>query len=138
MKLGPLVAITALLWLAGCSSTSVGAPLGSSSTGEAGSEGALNCGDFYGYTSEQSLPACQACLEQSCCSETLACASNSGNECDALDRCEITCPSSNQGCLDQCDQRFPSGVEPNDAWFQCELNYCEQPCIELGDGGEDQ
>jgi hypothetical protein len=141
MKLGTLVTMTALVAMGGCSSSSVGAPLGSSSPGGADSQVAMTCGDFYGYTILQYMPACAKCLEQSCCSEALACAPDSGNDCDALDRCLDACPSPvSQSCINQCEQQFPSGVGPADVWVQCQVDHCDQPCIQalLGDGGVDQ
>lgn len=62
-------------------------------------------------------PACQECLDASCCSQQQACAAEP--ECTGLLDCEINCPQGDAACIDACIAAAPVGEPLLNAFDDC-------------------
>jgi hypothetical protein len=95
---------------------------GPDATGDApGKEAGPKCGIAYAGTS------CEACLEGSCCTEALACASND-EACSGLEGCLGNC-SGDPVCRAQCVSDHRIAPDPAETHLAaCLAAHCAQPC----------
>jgi hypothetical protein len=104
-------------------SSTTGATTGGGGTPGAGGNGgngggAPACGITY-----DSRPACETCVENSCCSELMAC--GPGTDCNAFIACANACPMTNgQTCVQTCQTNHASGVMAFQAVTQCYDQNC--------------
>lgn len=81
----------------------------------------------------QGTPACDACLEKSCCAELSACTANA--ECSAVFGCLSACAERPEP--DVCPGRcFGNGAPPAlfESFLECMIGSCELECTELSAG----
>lgn len=98
----------------GTSGTAGGSTTSSSTatnSGGAGSGGSMGCG-FFQYSD---IADCQACAEQNCCAELLAC--DNGTDCGALFDCIAGC--SDNTCQQDCIMNNQAGVPDAQSLIEC-------------------
>ena len=83
-------------------------------------EAAASCG----LTS--AIPACNACLEQSCCSDEASCANDA--DCSALLQCLGQCASGDTTCENDCASAHPTGTSLLTVVTDCLNAHCALPC----------
>lgn len=73
--------------------------------------------------------ACVTCVEQSCCDEAVACATDA--DCQRIEVCrELNrCLASDTACNDACRAAHPEGVAVFDAAFGCRQSACGVDCV---------
>jgi hypothetical protein len=62
-------------------------------------------------------PACNDCLNTSCCSQSQACAAEA--ECTGLLTCQVECPQGDQACLQACIDAAPVGAPLLESFDDC-------------------
>jgi hypothetical protein len=81
------------------------------------------------------IPACDACMQKSCCSADHACGQDSS--CNALMQCLMQCPppdpdaglDAGSACPQACANQYPSGMNLLNALFTCMDAQCRAQCI---------
>lgn len=104
-------------------------PNGGTDASDATGGGAATCGAL-------SSPdaACQACLEQSCCTPALTCSNNA--DCLGLSNCLASCQTSNQPCITGCQSLHAPGQASYNAFISCLQMSCAATC-QMSGGGTD-
>ena len=67
--------------------------------------------------------ACEACSEDQCCAQMLAC--DDGTPCGDLVACLNECADT--GCIEACNAEHPAGVAPLNEWDTCVSRECIAP-----------
>ncbi len=68
---------------------------------------------------------CDACVDKSCCAESLACSANAS--CLALESCDASCLG-DQDCRERCYEASPGGALVLQALDTCVANACGAAC----------
>ena len=140
-QLGFAIAIAWVVGLVGCSGSTTGdgqsqgggglfgsstpasSSSGTSSTSHGGSSGGSKtaaCGVTTG------IAACDACLDQKCCSQAKACSGNA--DCLGLSRCASQCSANDDACVQSCTSQYPNGRTDLQAALACANDSCPTEC----------
>jgi hypothetical protein len=74
--------------------------------------------------------ACDACVNQMCCSEIIQCF-DVDSECAALEKCIENCGLGDFGCPSQCGSTYPSGENDYGSLVEC-TQGCDGACGDAG------
>jgi hypothetical protein len=108
---------------------------GNVSTGGNGSDASTDSGTGTSCGSLSSpVPACEACLEQTCCAPAITCSNNA--ECFALTNCLRFCQPTDQPCITGCQNLHVTGLPAYNGYVSCLQTSCAIPCA-LADAGTD-
>lgn len=96
---------------------------------DASSDGATGtaCGNL-----SSPIAACEACLEQTCCTQAITCSNNA--ECFALTSCLKSCQPTDQPCITGCQNLHTTGLPAYNGYVACLQTNCSVPC-QLVDAG---
>lgn len=77
-------------------------------------------------------PACDSCMEASCCVETNTCMGSS--QCSSFLGCLSTCVDGDGGidqtCANTCASQNPSGANQYDSMVSCGDSFCRNQCFQ--------
>jgi hypothetical protein len=79
-----------------------------------------------GPTTDQGQALCSDCISSYCCTEIGACSAQA--DCKSLQTCLLRCESTDQPCIDGCDDLFPAGVTNYNNLANCASFECHQAC----------
>jgi hypothetical protein len=134
----------AILVLAACSSASAPATSTSAGTSQAPATNAdAGACDMRASGVSYASPACDACMQRSCCAETVACFARAAEDCRALDTCLSPCPHDatifvdqddggssvdDSSCRSACEAAHPSSIGARRRYHACVLDHCLTEC----------
>jgi len=72
------------------------------------------------------VPACEACLQQACCTPAITCSNNA--ECFALNNCLLSCQRTDQPCITGCQNLHVTGLPAYNSYVSCLQTSCAIPC----------
>jgi hypothetical protein len=88
--------------------------------GGGGADGGSDCGGL-----GSTIPACDSCFRDHCCSRGTTC----GNNPDCLSLLDCTRPCTTNSCLQDCATQFPGGVSAYNALNTCMNDNCSTDCM---------